>query len=103
MCTCLIKSMTLAKNDKDVFINYLTAISSKITETFYRLPKNQCVIRDHEKNGKLVPLNISRKDSPWVLLKLKVFEIETVSYPVWICQKCPSSKSMNSDVSTQMK
>ena len=59
---CLIKSMTLAKNDKDLFINYLTAISSKRTETFYRLPNNQCLIRDHQTNGKLVPLNISRKD-----------------------------------------
>ena len=59
----LIKSLTLAKNDKDVFINYLTAISANRNETFYRLPKNQCLIRDYSTTGKLVPLTIAKKDS----------------------------------------
>ena len=91
----IIKSLTLAKNGKDLFINYLTAISSKISESLYRLPKNQCIIRDHQSTGKLVPVNIARKESPWVLLKLEIFEIQAVPYPVWICQKCPASQSMN--------
>ena len=96
-----LKSLTLAKNDKDMMINYLSSLASNRPGNVFRLRNNQIIIKDCKSNGSLLNLNLSVEKCPWILLNLKIFSIQDMSYPVWICTSCEQGKTLSTMHSIQ--
>ena len=78
------------------FIKIRSEVAANKNESLFRLPSNEIVLKDCKPNGSLVSLNSAVKKCPWILLKLKVFTIQNLDYPVWMCSACEQCKAMES-------